>query len=125
MVRGPWGSWEQHVMLNSLAWATVAQEFTAYSLNCSYVLYTLLYVQYRFHDKKGKRSSKDEWAKDVHRKPTKRGNANKQLSYGEISGLLRIKAMSFFFLIIGVIFCLNFCFCLVFLWDYSMLMGIQ
>lgn len=44
-------------------------ESSLYSLNCSYSLNTILYLQYRFHNKTGKGNSKDEWTKVVHRKP--------------------------------------------------------
>lgn len=44
-------------------------ESSLYSLNCSSSLNTILYLQYRFHNKTGERNSKDVWAKVVHRKP--------------------------------------------------------
>ena len=48
-----------------------------------------------FHNKKGKRISKDERTKDVHRKTTKRGYANDQSSYKKISGLWESKTCNF------------------------------
>lgn len=32
-----------------------------YSVNCSYVLYTLMYIQHIFHYKKEKKISREEW----------------------------------------------------------------
>jgi len=54
----------------------VSDSLDDYSLNCSYVLDTLSYVQYLSQNKKRERISKDEWTKEVPRKTPKRAYAN-------------------------------------------------